>query len=47
MNKIEQLENSIELLLNTPGSNYENEEVRKLCLIELINEKLLINEAEY
>ena len=47
MDRLETIENSIELLLNTPGSNYENEEVRKLCLIELINEKLLINEAEY
>lgn len=47
MNKIEQLENSIELLLNAPASDNMNVEVRKLCLIELINEKLLINESEY
>jgi len=47
MSKLEQLENSIELLLNTPASDNMNNEVRKLCLIELINEKLLINENEY
>lgn len=47
MNRLETIENSIELLLNTPASDNMNEEVRKLCLIELINEKLLINESEY